>query len=367
MGQNDQIYSEDSEDCEKLGKEAMTPKERLLAVLNGQKVDRVPVAQPLQTGTVEFMESSGAFWPEAHSNPELMARLSFEAHKVAGFESVRVPFDVNVESEALGCVLDYDKGANGIDIQPSVRTASVDQKEDLAKLQIPDPQKDGRMPVVIEAVKLLKKLIEEEGSNIPIFAAVVAPFMVAGQIRGVDKLMRDLIKDPAFSHALLEKSYQTSLAYGQALVEAGADVIVMIDASASPDLISAKYFAEYAKPYSKRLAENLGVPTILHICGNTHVILDQMGEIANGVSIDSLVKMKLLKEVLGNTAAAVGNIDVNGTLLFGSAEEIAQSVRERIDAGVDILTTACGIGPRTPSQNLITMVQTAKEYGRQKK
>jgi len=367
-GQKDKIYLKSSENFENEQKDEMTPKERLLAVLSGKKVDRVVVAQPLQTGTVEFMESSGAFWPEAHSNPELMARLSFEAHKVAGFESVRVPFDVNVESEVLGCVLDYDKGVGkGIDIQPSVRTASVDQKEDLAKIQIPDPYKDGRMPVVIEAVKLLKKAIKEEGSNIPIFAAVVAPFMVAGQIRGVDKLMRDLIKDPAFSHALLEKCYQTCLSYGQALVAAGADVIVMIDASASPDLISSKYFAEYAKPYSKRLAEQLGVPTILHICGNSHVILDQMGEIANGVSIDSLVDMKLLKEVLGDKAAAVGNIDVNGTLLFGSTEEIEQSVRERIDAGVDILTTACGIGPRTPTQNLITMVQAAKKYGRQKK
>jgi MtaA/CmuA family methyltransferase len=179
----------------------------------------------------------------------------------------------------------------------------------------------------------------------------------------VDKLMRDLVKDPVFAHELLEKCYQTCLRYAQALVEAGADTIVMIDSSASPDLVSPKYFGQFAKPYSKRLAEQLGVPTILHMCGNTHVILDQMVEIANGVSVDSLVDMKLLKGVLGDKAAAVGNIDVNGTLLFGSTEEIEQSVRDRIDAGVDILTTACGIGPRTPTKNLITMVQAAKKYG----
>ncbi len=79
-GQKDAMHLESSENYRKGQKDEMTPKERLLAVLSGKKVDRVVVAQPLQTGTVEFMGSSGAFWPEAHRNPELMARLSFEAH-----------------------------------------------------------------------------------------------------------------------------------------------------------------------------------------------------------------------------------------------------------------------------------------------
>ena len=97
----------------------MSPKERLLATLNGKSViDRIPVAQPLQTGTVELMESCGVFWPAAHSDAGKMAALSYEAHKIIGFESVRVPFDINVESEAMGCELNYRAGINkGLDIR----------------------------------------------------------------------------------------------------------------------------------------------------------------------------------------------------------------------------------------------------------
>lgn len=343
---------------------AMTPKERLIAVLNQNKTDRVPVAQPLQTGTVELMGSCGAFWPDAHSDAGKMARLSFEAHSVIGFESVRVPFDINVESEALGCTLEYTKGrGKGIDIQPSVKDIPLASKEDLLKTKVPNPRKDGRMPVVADAVRLLSQKV---GDHLPVLAAVVAPFMVAGQIRGVDTFMRDLMKDAAFSHELLELCYQTSLAHALNLVDAGADVIVLIDATASPDLISPKYFRDFAKVYSKKLADNIPTPTILHICGKTHVILEQMGEVANGVSVDTCVDIAELKSILAGKAAAVGNIDVNTTLLFGSPEEIEESVRNCIESGVDILTTGCGIGPRTPTENLIAMVQSGMKYGLKK-
>lgn len=345
-------------------RDEITPKERLRAALYLEKIDRVPIAQPLQTGTVQLMESSGAYWPEAHRNPDLMVRLAYEAHLSVGFESVRVPFDLNVESEALGCLLDYNAGiGKGLDIQPSVRTTPVYEKEYLKSIRIPNPRKTGRMPVVIQAVEILSKAIKAAGNEIPIFAAAIAPFSLAGQIRGVDKLMRDLIKDPAFAHELLEKCFQTCLLYVNALEAAGADVIVLNDPTASPDLVSPKYFGEFAKHYSKRITKQLCVPSILHICGNSSMILDQMAEVSNGVSIDSQVEMKHLKQVLGNKAAAIGNIDVNSTLLFGSVEKINQSVLEIIEAGTDILTTACGIVPRTPNSNLIAMVQAGKRYG----
>lgn len=83
-------------------RDTLSTKERLFATLDLLPVDRIPIAQPLQTGTVELMESCGAYWPRVHSDSELMAMLSYEAHRVIGFESIRVPFDINVESEAVG-------------------------------------------------------------------------------------------------------------------------------------------------------------------------------------------------------------------------------------------------------------------------
>ena len=343
--------------------EQMTPKERLYATLYRQEVDRIPVAQPLQTGTVELMESCGAFWPAVHSNADLMAALSYEAHVRIGFESVRVPFDVNVESEALGCVLDYQKGSRkGLDIQPSVKTAALSSLEELEAIPDPDPQRSGRMPVVLQAIRLLRQRV---GPDVPILSAVVGPFMVAGQIRGVDPFMRELMREPDFALRVIEKSYRACLAYAQAQVEAGTDVVVIVDASASPDLISPAQFDKFAKPYTKALTASLPVPTILHICGRSGPSLTRMAECAHGVSIDSLVPMREAKETIGERVAVCGNVDVNNTLLFGEPDDVATEVRRIIDEGTDLLTTSCGISPLTETRNLVAMVETAKNYATQ--
>lgn len=342
-------------------KETMSPKERLLATLARQPVDRVPVAQPLHTGTIELMKSCGAFWPKVHSDSELMATLSYEAHRVIGFESVRVPFDINIESEAMGCVLNYASGRNkGLDIQPPVKEPAISETGDFSGVKDPDPYKDGRMPVVLKAIELLKKKVPD---TIPVISMVVGPFMVAAQVRGVDPFMRELMRKPAAAKELIERAQKVCIKYAQAQVEAGSDVVVIVDATASADLISPKQFDEFAKPYSQSITHSISAPTILHICGKNNVILTRMAEVASGISIDSLVDMAEAKAAVGPKTAVCGNIDVNGVLLFGEPADVEKAVMECIDKGTDLLTTCCGIAPVISTINLQAMVETGKKYG----
>ena len=342
-------------------KETMSPKERLLATLAHQPVDRIPVAQPLHTGTIELMKSSGAYWPEVHSNAELMATLSYEAHKVIGFESVRVPFDINIEAEAMGCELEYHSGRNkGLDIQPPVKETAVSETGDFSRVKDPNPHKDGRMPVVLEAIKLLKKRVSD---TIPVISMVVGPFTVAAQLRGVDPFMREIMRKPAAALELIERARKVCIKYAQAMVEAGTDVVVIVDSTGSCDLISPKQFDEFAKPFSKSLVNSLPVPAILHMCGKNDLLLTRMAEVAPGISIDSMVDMAYAKQTVGKNTAMFGNINVNGVLLFGEPADVEKAVIECIEKGTDGLTTCCGIPPQTPTINLQTMVQTAKKHG----
>lgn len=342
-------------------KDTLSPKERLFATLDRQPVDRIPVAQPLQTGTVELMKSCNAYWPQAHSDPELMAALAYEAYRVIGFESVRVPFDINMESEAMGCELDFEAGSEkGLDIQPPVKTPAMSAADDFSRVKDPDPYKDGRMPVILKAIEILKKKIPD---TIPIFSLVVGPFMVAGQVRGVDLFMRELLRQPESCVEVLDRAYQTCLKFAQAQAEAGSDCIIIADATASPDLISPPQFDKYAKSYTADMCRNIPVRSILHICGRADPILTRMAEITSGISIDSLVDIAEAKEQVGPETAVCGNIDVNGVLLFGDPSDVEKAVKDCIDKGVDLLTTSCGIPSVVPTENLKVMVETAKKYG----
>ncbi|MEM1856335.1 MAG: uroporphyrinogen decarboxylase family protein, partial [Candidatus Methanomethylicaceae archaeon] len=101
----------------------MSPKERTFKILDGEVVDRPSVLSMTQTGTVELMTASGAYWPEAHFNGELMAKLAIAAHTIAGLEGVRIPFCLTVLAESMGCII--EKGRE--DRQPSVAKTLYDQ------------------------------------------------------------------------------------------------------------------------------------------------------------------------------------------------------------------------------------------------
>ncbi|MFW5914245.1 MAG: uroporphyrinogen decarboxylase family protein, partial [Thermoplasmatota archaeon] len=80
----------------------MRPKERVLAAIDGEWVDRPPVCCMTTSVTVDQMRAADSFWPQAHTDAGEMADLAMAAHSVVGFESVRVPFCLTVEAEIMG-------------------------------------------------------------------------------------------------------------------------------------------------------------------------------------------------------------------------------------------------------------------------
>ena len=55
--------------------------------LKGEFLDMVPVCSVTQTGTVELMEMTGAYWPQANYDSHKMAALALAGHEIAGFET----------------------------------------------------------------------------------------------------------------------------------------------------------------------------------------------------------------------------------------------------------------------------------------
>jgi [methyl-Co(III) methanol-specific corrinoid protein]:coenzyme M methyltransferase len=83
----------------------MNMKERLLKALKGEEVDKVPVLSVTQTAIVELMDQTGAAWPEAHSDAQMMADLAVASYEVCGLEGVRAPYCLTVLAEAMGCTI----------------------------------------------------------------------------------------------------------------------------------------------------------------------------------------------------------------------------------------------------------------------
>ena len=91
---------------------AMTSRQRVLAALRREPVDRTPVCNPTSVATVELMDLADAYFPEANRNPELMARLAATGHTELGFDSIMPVFSIIQESSALGCKIQWEQKDN---------------------------------------------------------------------------------------------------------------------------------------------------------------------------------------------------------------------------------------------------------------
>jgi [methyl-Co(III) methylamine-specific corrinoid protein]:coenzyme M methyltransferase len=333
-----------------------TPKERLYRALRKQQVDRMPAVCFTQTATVEQMEACGAYWPDAHADAEKMATLAEAAHTVVGFEAVRVPFDITAEAEFFGCGIK----AGDLKQQPSVIKPSVKNMEDLDKLRNYN-LKEGRIAVVLEAVKILS---EKYGKELPIIGSMIGPFSLAQHING-DAWFGNIFTGEEVVPALLDFCSDFNVAYAKAMVENGADTIAIIDPTASYELIGGEFYEKYALPYQKKIADamkELDVATVLHICGNTTNGLGIMDKTSvNGISVDQRVDIKTGCANVEN-AILVGNLDPVAVLWNGTPESIEETSKKALDAGVGLLTVGCGIVSMTPTVNLQKMISCAKSH-----
>lgn len=337
----------------------MNPIQRLREVLFLGKVDRAPCVCPMQTGTLDLMRASGAFWPEAHEDPEKMAALALAAHGIAGLENVRVPFEVSVDATAFGAIAADRKLRRG----PMILRTRVPTREDFDSMEVPDPVRDGKVPVVLQAIRSLKSRTKD----VPVICGIVSPHMLGFQLIGDQKAMMDMYQDPVFLKAVMHKAKSFAIAYAIAASEAGADVIAMVDAYASGDFLSPSQYKEFALPYHAKVCkevEKLGIPLILHICGNAAANLPYMVQTgANGISIDHEVEITYAKMVCQGRAAVLGNLCPSTTLLKGTPAEVTSATMRCLEAGTDAVAPGCGLALETPLANIKAMVDATKRYG----
>ncbi|MBZ9571271.1 MtaA/CmuA family methyltransferase [Methanobrevibacter sp. TMH8] len=348
----------------------MNLKENLLSVLSGEKVDFTPVVSVTQLAITEAMDKTGASWPEAHSDPEKMAKLGSSLYELAGLECARIPFCLTIEAEAMGAQVDL----GGRDKPPQVSSSPFSSADDI---DIPDDFLDsGRIPTVLKAVEILK----ENYDDLPIIVGITGPFTLTGHLIGVENMVRLLKTDPDEIEDAVENSLDACMDYVEALSEVEPDVICVAEPTASPELIDPLQFKSIAKPKLEDLAGFINEKKVLHICGSTQNIIHDMASIGyDGISVEEKVDIVKAKEEIERSSSQsvggkclpttgscssviLGNISTSQTLFTGSVEDVKDEVKKALDDGIDILAPSCGLAPLSPIANIKAMVEARNEY-----
>ncbi len=339
----------------------MNSRERALKVFKREPVDRIPVFSGYGNITLHGLEQHGWNFCEIHTDAEKMARVAATSYELFGFECAVVPFDMGVEAEVLGSKVNYYPHRTDV-VYPTIEQPAAETVDDLRVEMPADLAHAGRVPVVREA---LGKLKERLGEDVVIGAWVLGPYTQTGQLVDLSNLSRAAYKKQGLMNEILEKVSTFLIEVIRLYREAGADYITIREMGAGPDILSPAIFRKLVKPHLERIFSEIDSPKVLHMCGDTNMIIELLGDCgADAVSVENKNDVAASRAKLGPDALIFGDIDAYNVLVNGTPEQVAEAVKAAIDKSVNALWPSCDIWPTAPPENMRALMEAARQYGK---
>lgn len=340
--------------------DSMTPKERIQALGEGRPIDRIPCT-PSMGVTMSSMIGRYAF--EYYHCAEIMAELEIALFKKFGQDSVGVGLSREI-AEAMGSKIVYPDHNISYVAEPALRGI-----DDIAGLSLLDPLKDGKIPLTLNAVRMVHDAL---GQAVNVGYSIPGPLTTASDLLGTEKLLKNMLKDPDKIHELLEIVTESNFRIIDII--AGMDIGFRIaDPVSSTSLISARLFREFSLPYLKKCVDRMrgkgGRGTSFHICGKSKPIWDGIVEAGMvSLSIDNIEDMEEVKKAVGDRVCIVGNVPPVDIVRYGCYEDVVTESKRCIMKAYDsprgfILGTGCQIPFNSPVENIQALMDTVRSYG----
>jgi len=335
----------------------MTGRERVLALINGQAVDHLPV-MPI---TMQFAcDLIGAQYRQYETDYRILAEGQARVAEQFGFDYVNTMSDPGREAADCGAVLEYFENSPAALVEGE---ALLTDKTALARLRSPDPAGGGRMTNGLKAVELLRQRV---GSDKLVEGWIEGPMAEAADLRGINTVMLDFFDDPQFVRDLFEFVIEMELRFARAQIQAGADLIGIGDAAAS--LIGPELYQEFVWPYEKKLIDGvhaLGGRARLHICGNTRFALSGIRKLGcEVVDLDFLCPVVEGRDKMGADQVILGNVNPVVVVRNGTPEKVHAAIAEcHRQAGPRfIVGPGCEIPRDTPHENVRVFAEYARSH-----
>ena len=338
----------------------LTPKERVMRTFRREPVDTMPFFSGYGMVLKPAVDELGYRFASVHTDAEKLVKSAVLSSKMYGFDSVVVPYDMCVESEALGNTISLYEDSEDI-LYPTIPNKMW---QTLEEVEIPENILElGRIPMVMEAIAMAKKEAPEHA----IGAWSLGPFTLAGQFIELGVMLKGVFKQKKLVEAALDKMSDMIIKIGNAQIAAGADYLTLREMGTGSDLLSPRTWKTMIMPRMKRILEAWGdVPKVLHICGATDLIIEMMAECgADALSVD--IKNTLLesRKKIGDDKLLFGNFDVFALPCKEetTVEEAIAGIKTNIDGSVDAVWPGCDLWPDIKEENMRAIVKTAREYG----
>jgi len=262
-------------------------------------------------------------------------------------DGIPVSFDLQLEAEILGCRLKWAK-----ENPPAVVSHPLSEGVLLSSLKVPTVT-DGRIPIVLDTTRALRVMNPE----IALYGLITGPFTLALHLLGTEIFMK-LFEDPEYVMEVMDFCTRVALSYSEMLVDAGCDVIAVVDPMTSQ--IDPLSFETYVTPYVSRIFDLIRKKEKLSsffVCGHAQQNIEAMCDCRpDNVSIDENIPLDFVKDIaLSKKISFGGNLKLTVVLLMGDTDDAKEDALACMDLGGNkgfILAPGCDLPMKTPIENI---------------
>lgn len=349
-------------------KDRMTPRERLMGLVAGTSIDRVPF-NPFSLGFSARL--CGIDRGEFYRNPEKAFAAGLHLMETYPWMAARPAYGWADRGawEFGGDIIwpDDNRFAAPQSAGPLIRDpAEVDSLPD------PDPETAGMNPLVARFNALSRQ------HGFPASLPGGTPTSLSSAIVGTTDFLKWFIRYPEAAHKLQRKVTDFLLRSADLTLGRYGGENCSVQCSVpveSNQLISAQAFERFAKPYIAEILAHYiaaGVRTIVvHLCGDHTANLPHFVAVRfpprTVFSVGHEMDLEKTGQGLGKDYILAGNIDT-GVLQAGSPEQVFEETRRCLQIGMNhsggfMLMPACELPPDTPIANVEAVAGALHTYG----
>jgi len=350
----------------------MTPRQRWLALLHGEPVDRIPTDyQATAEVTGRLLRDLGCAdqW-------ELARRLLIDRRKFIEPRRKHMLGPGDPQSDMWGVrfrTVDYGAGAYEEPVHHPLAEATTAAQVRQHRWPHAD---DFDYEVITQA-------LDEDDGYWPIHVGCYEPFLLYGYMRGLERSFEDLALRPVIADAILGHIFDFHFEHHRRMFEAGRGRIdltwVAEDlGSQTGPLMSVSMYERYLLRNQIKMADlarSYGVHVMYHTDGAARLFLphliERVGiEILNPIQwrCPGMDRQGLVRD-FKDRIIFHGSIDNQQTLSFGTADDVAAEVRESVNIYRNarwICAPCHNIQPVTPTENILALYETIHETGASK-
>jgi len=334
--------------------------EKLLAVIDGQAVDPMPVGFIIDSPWLPGWAGISAL--DYYSSEQMWFVANLKAVKqfpevifMPGFWS---EFGMCTEPSAFGAKCSWQPNE-----MPYAEKIIADIKA-AGSLEKPNSKKDGLLPFTLNRLRHYQAQIEQQGHGIK-FAVSRGPLNIASFLAGSTEFLMAIRTDPDVIHKMLGTITDFIIDWLELQIETvpSIDGVFILDDIVG--FLGEQDFKETALPYLKRIFKSFDVAVrFFHNDAAGLVCAPYMTEMGvNLFNFSFQHSLAEMKELTSNTVTLLGNIPTRDVLAAGSPDNVRNSVKAALDSVEDkshiVLSCGGGMPPDVPTENIEALLSAA--------